>query len=84
MNVFLVLVLNILILATWIYLLYQVYTVDKNVQSELVHTNPSWEKDYNGMILSVKITAFVNGILVLMTIFLTMYNSYVQIGGRRR
>jgi hypothetical protein len=84
MNVFLVVIFNVLILATWVYLLFQVFTVDKDVQTDLISTNPPWESQYNSMILSVKITAFINGILVLLTIFSTMYTSFSSTGGRRR
>jgi hypothetical protein len=81
MNVFLVVFFNALILVTWVYLLYQVYTVDPEVQSQWDNAAPPWADSYRSMILSVKITAFLNGTLVLLTIISAMYRGFT--GGRR-
>lgn len=88
MNNWLIILFNILILLTWIYLLYQVYTTDPIIQSQWSGSEPSWGEQYKNLILSVKITAFINGIIVLLTILATFYKvispSPVITGGKRR
>ena len=87
MNAWLVVLFNLLILGTWIYLLYLTYNLDPKIQSEWKGTTPSWGAEYNSFIQSVKITSFINGGLILLTIVSALYNQYstpAVVGGRRR
>lgn len=86
MNSWLIILFNLLILTTWVYLLYQVFTIDPEVQAEWKSNIPTWADNYKSMILSIKITAFINGIIVLLTIFTTVYKmtTDVVVGGKRR
>lgn len=88
MNAWLVIVFNLLILATWVYLLYLVYTLDPKIQETWKSNPPSWASEYDSFITSVKVTSFINGSLILLTIMAAMYNQYtsqyVTVGARRR
>lgn len=90
MSTWLIVLFNLLILGTWIYLLYLVYNLDPKIQSEWKGSTPSWGSEYNSFIMSVKVTSFVNGSLILLTILTAIYNSYTNsysapvIGGRKR
>ncbi len=86
MSNWLILLFNLIILTTWIYLLYQVFTIDPEVQAEWQGNTPTWADNYKNMILSIKITAFINGIIVLLTILTIVYkmNTDVVVGGKRR
>lgn len=86
MNSWLIILFNLLILTTWVYLLYQVFTIDPEVQAEWQGNLPTWADNYKNMILSIKITAFINGIIVLLTILTTVYkmNTDVVVGGSKR
>lgn len=86
MNSWLIILFNLLILTTWVYLLYQVFTIDPEVQAEWQGNLPTWADNYKSMILSIKITAFINGIIVLLTILTTVYkmNTDVVVGGSKR
>lgn len=88
MNAWLIVLFNILILGTWVYLLYLVYNLDPKIQSEWKGARPAWADEYNSFITSVKVTSFINGGLVLLTIVTALYKQYstpyVTIAGRRR
>lgn len=88
MNAWLIILFNILIIATWLYLLYLVYNLDPKIQAEWKGVKPSWADEYNSFITSVKVTSFVNGGLVLLTILTAIYKqynaAYMAVAGRRR
>lgn len=89
MSTWLIVLFNILILLTWVYLLYLVYNLDPKIQSEWKGSKPAWSDEYNSFITSVKVTSFINGSLILLTIITALYkqftNSYAPVvGGRRR
>lgn len=85
MQPWIIILFNVGILLSWSHLLFQVYTIDPDVQSQWkAGSPPPWADQYNNMIMSIKITAFINGIIVLVTIISTIFNSYVFVGGRRR
>lgn len=89
MNAWLLVLFNLIILGTWVYLLYLVYNLDPKIQSEWKGSTPAWGAEYNSFIQSVKITSFINGGIVLLTVFGLIYKqlttSYVPVvGGRRR
>lgn len=79
---------NLLILGSWVYLLYLVYNLDPKIQAEWKGSTPSWGAEYNSFINSVKVTSFINGGLVLLTIVTALYKqystAYVAVAGRRR
>lgn len=83
MSTWLIILFNVGVLLSWSHLLFQVYTIDPDIQSQWKGTSPPpWADQYNSMIVSIKTTAFINGIIVLLTIISTVYNS-TKVGGRR-
>lgn len=88
MNTWLIILFNILIVLSWVYLLYLVYNLDPKIQAEWKGTKPSWADEYNSFITSVKVTSFINGSLVILTILTALYkqytSAYVAVAGRRR
>lgn len=89
MNSWILALFNLIILGTWIYLLYLVYTLDPKIQSEWKGSTPSWAAEYNSFIQSVKITSFINGGIVISTligIVLKQINTPAPLmtAGRRR
>lgn len=86
MNAWLVIILNIVVVLAWVYLLYLVFTVDPEVQAEWKGSIPPWASNYKNMILSVKITGFINGIIAFLSVFLGLYTVLTPqvMGGRRR
>jgi len=88
MNAWLIVLFNLLILLTWVYLLYLVYTLDPKIQAEWKGTTPSWGSEYNSFITSVKVTSFINGGLIILTMITALYKQYstpyVAVAGRRR
>ena len=89
MSTWLIVLFNILILLTWVYLLYLVYNLDPKIQADWKGSRPSWGDEYNTFITSVKVTSFINGGLILLTIITAMYNGYKSYytpvtAGRRR
>lgn len=86
MSTWLVVLFNILILLSWIYLIYLVYNLDPKIQAEWKGSRPSWGDEYISFINSVKTTSLINGSLVLLTIVTAIYSSYTapQVAGRRR
>lgn len=85
MNAWLVVLFNLLILATWVYLLYLVYNLDPKIQAEWKGSKPTWGDEYNSFITSVKVTSFINGGLILLTILTAFYKQYSTpyVAGRR-
>jgi len=88
MNAWLIVLFNLLILLTWVYLLYLVYTLDPKIQSEWKGSKPAWGDEYNSFITSVKVTSFINGGLIILTMITALYKQYsapyVAVAGRRR
>ena len=86
MNAWLVIILNAVVVLTWGYLLYLVFTIDPEVQAEWKGTIPSWAPNYKNMILSVKITGFINGIIAFISLMSAIYKVLTpeMMGGRRR
>ena len=85
MNAWLVIVLNIVVVLSWVYLLYLVFTVDPEVQAEWKGSIPTWAPNYKNMILSVKITGFINGSIALLSVLLGLYKVLTpQVAGNRR
>jgi hypothetical protein len=83
MKTWLTILFNVAILLSWSHLLFQVYTIDPDIQSEWKGASPPpWADQYNSMILSIKITAFINGIIVLLTILSTLYATTMTAGRR--
>jgi hypothetical protein len=86
MNAWLLVLLNIVVVLSWTYLLYQVFTIDPEVQAEWKGTVPSWAPNYTNMILSVKVTGFINGGIALLSVLLGLYKILtpdVVLGGKR-
>ena len=88
MNTWLIILFNLLIVLTWVYLLYLVYNLDPKIQAEWTGAKPAWADEYNSFITSVKVTSFINGGLVVLTILGTIYKqytaTYMAVAGRRR
>jgi hypothetical protein len=88
MNAWLIILFNLLIVASWVYLLYLVYNLDPKIQAEWKGAKPSWADEYDSFINSVKVTSFINGGLVLLTILTAVYKqynaAYMAVAGRRR
>ena len=87
MNPFLVVLLNSIVLASWIYMLYQVYTIDPEVQQEWEGVVPSWAPNYKSMIFSIKVTAFINGSVAFLSLLSGIYGilslTYQKVRGPR-
>jgi len=88
MSAWLIILFNLLIAGTWVYLLYLVFNLDPKIQSEWKGTKPSWADEYNTFITTVKVTSFVNGGLIVLTILTALYKqyntAYMAVAGRRR
>jgi hypothetical protein len=87
MNAWIVILLNVAMLLSWMYLLYQVFTIDPEVQAEWKGTMPSWAENYKSMIFSVKVTGVINGSIALLSVLMGIYKLLTPeeiLGGKRR